>query len=83
MPTFKMDANEAEHGLRSIERLLEDGDPSMAAVALDLVAPGIEALMDERQSARLSAVRAAVAQSSEAGEAEGSDAPVVLPFRRP
>lgn len=82
MPTGSDDAQAAEHSLRSVERLIEEGDLGMAAAALELVIPGIETLMDDRQAARLSAAKGVVFVASEEGPEAVQEGPSVVPFGR-
>lgn len=65
MPNERRSRRAAETGLRSVERLLEDGETRVARLAFDLIGPGTKRIADRDQLARLRAASLMVAARSD------------------
>ncbi len=74
MAYTKRDHTYVEHCLRSVERFLEENDPELAGLTLDLAHPDIHEMADDWQAERLQAITKALGR--DAPEAAGIEAQV-------
>ena len=70
MPMRNPVSKAAEECLRTLERLVSQGDLDFAKFAIGLYGPDFDASMDDRQAERMRAIRAGLRDLENAGPAE-------------
>lgn len=70
MPMRIPEPKAAEDGLRTLERLVSQGDLDFAKLAIGLYGPDFDAMMDDRQAERMRAVRAGLRELENTGSVE-------------